>query len=289
MATRYYPTRKSTNVIIHGPLNGNWNQGDSFRGQADMWAWRLQTTKTTDGGSSIAPQFWTNQQGNYDFPFGWRWMTYPLQAQSISGTFNCCFCATQWWDTVNVGASNNSVVRFKLHIYLAQGQSVIPRTILLDNYVDTVNLQYSSFIWQSLAAPQTLTPATVIAGDIIVIKLGCGIVSSPTPAPTYPPSQHTTIKLYSIGADPTRPDAVAGEYFSAAFDPWLEFSATIVEQALPAPPANDACADAIVIPSIPAVTAFVDSTQSADVKRAVWWTFVAPTTGVLHLTAHGTN
>lgn len=289
MATRYYPTRKAPNAIIRGPLNGTWNQGDVLS-RSDIWAYRLSTVKTTDGGLNYNVNFWSNQQGNYDFPFSWRWVTYPLQAQTISGTFNLCFGVTQWWDTVSVGASNNSVIRFKVHIYIAQGQSTTPRAILLNNYVDSVDWNYLNIKYQTLVSAQTLASAAALAGDIIVVEIGCRIVSSPTPTPTYPPGANTTMRLYSVGADPAKPDAIPNDTSgSTAFDSWLEFSGTILEQAAPTPPANDACADAIVISSIPYTSSYIDSTQSADVKRAVWWTFTAPTTGMLHITAHGTN
>src|SRR5215204_3280732 len=287
MATRYYPTVKPPNVIVHGGCEGTW-AGKGARGSTFnpvKWNFELLTDKTL-AGTQTAFTTATNQESNYDF-FIQRWMTKPLDAQTISGTIDLCFGVQAYWSTL-LGTSDDSVVRYKVHVYIAEGQTTTPRHVLLDNYLDGVDFPgIAGLVWHQLSSAQALTSGDTLDGDVIIVEIGARIVSSPTPTPTYVPSDATIITLNGRGTNIAFVDAVNGDTGNKA--PWIEFSDTITEQALPAPPANDACADAISIAVFPYTSAFIDCSQSADTDRAIWWKFTAPSTGRVILSAHGSN
>lgn len=291
MATRYYPAVKAPNVIVHGPARGSWAKQSVFTRSWSpvQWTWRLAQTKV-NAGTQSPRTISTNQQADFDLHFA-RWMTPPLEAQSLSGTLQICFGVQAVWDDPTLGFTNDAIVRFKVHAYLAVGQTTTVRTTLIDNYVDPVNFPgISGEVWRSLATAQSLAAATAIAGDVIVVELGFRVVQSPTPAPQYFPTDTgvTTITFRATGANSAFADATAGAT-STSLAPWVEFSQTLTEQAAPAPPANDACTDAIVIGAFPYESAFIDTTASTDVERGAWWTFTAPTTGKMLFHTFGSN
>jgi len=287
MATRYYPSRQSSNVFLHGPCAGTWQQGD-FRpwvpAQDQFLLSRSKATTGTQGTITCR----TNQQNNYDYYFT-RWITPALADQDLSGTFDLCFGVQAQWNDLS-GFFSTSTVYYKLHVYLANGQTYDVRTVLINNYVDSVAFPGTSgFVFRSLAAAQTLAAAHANAGDVIVVELGFRIASSPTPVVTYPPTATTVISFRSLGANPALADAVAGET-GVSRASWFQFSMNLVEQAMPAAPANDACADAIVIPpTLPYQSGFLDSTGSTDTNNALWWTWTAPSDQFVVFHTLGTN
>ncbi len=286
MATRYYPTLQIPSVRVDGPLeNPTWGDLTVFTvpWALNHWTWRLSTSKT-DGGTLNTSSVRTNRQGNYDLNFA-RWMTKPLEVQTVSGTLDLCFQVSQAWEDAIDPPANSSSCRFRLYAYIAVGQSSVVRHVLCD-VVDSVDFTFSTLTAQSLASAAALTSGDTQAGDCVVIEFGFRVVSSPTPAPTYPPTNMTRIQFRGRGVSGA--DLVPGNT-ATNLTPWFEFSHNFVEQADPAPPANDACADATVIPSAPHTTGFIDTTQSAGTEREVWFTYVAEQTGRLVATALGSN
>jgi hypothetical protein len=292
MATRYYPAVKVPGARIHGTTAGAWAR-QSFFSQSwspVQWTWQLSTSKT-NAGALTTRSAKTNQQGDYDF-FGWRMITPPLMAQTIDGTVDLCWNVRARWND-GFTTTNDSVVRYKLHIYITVGQTAAVRHTLLDNYVDSVNWPgVSGAVWRSLFAAQALIAGDTQAGDCIMVELGARVVSSPTPVATYPPTTWTDMPIRGTGtndgAGAPFVDAVAGNT-ATNLAPWIEFSDTIVEQAAPSPPANDACVDAIVIAALPYTSPEIDTTQSADTDRAGWWTWTAPVTGKVCFHTFGSN
>lgn len=290
MATRYYPAVKAPGARIHGGVAGTWARQGVFGQTWDpvQWAWQLSQSKVNAGALQTRSAR-TNQQGNYDF-FGWRLLTPPLEAQTISGTFDLCQMVQARWNT-GAGFTSDSVVRYKVHVYITVGQSPTVRHVLLDNYLDSVNWT-STLTWRSLVAAQALTAGDAQAGDCVLIEIGARVVSSPTPAPTYPPTAFTECPIRGTGATNGAgtpfADATAGSV-NASLAPWFEFSANLVEQAAPAPPANDACADALVIAALPHTSAEIDTSQSADTDRRAWWTWTAPSSGKVCFHTFGSN
>ncbi len=293
MATRFYPTVRVPNAVIHGGAAGTWANASAFgRSWAPVqWTWLLSTSKT-DAGTLTTRENKTNQQGNFDM-FYWRLMSRPLDAQAIAGTIDCCFKVQARWQN-GLGVDNSTTARYKIHVYISVGQTPTVRHTLLDNYVDTVDWPNvtAGATWRQLAAPQALTAGNAQAGDCLIVEIGCRVVSSPTPAPTYPPTTWSELPLRGTGVN-----ALNGTPFADAVDgdtsdsraPWIECSANLTEQAAPAPPANDACADALVISLLPHTSAWIDSTESTDTERALWWTWTAPTSGKVFFHALGTN
>jgi len=292
MPSRYYPAVKAPNVLVHGGAQGTWAKQSVFgRSWSPVqWTWRLSASKS-DAGTQTTRIIQTNQQGDHDLLLA-RWMTPPLDAQSLGGTLQIAFGVQARWDDPALGFTNDSLVRFKIHAYLANGQSHVVRTVLVSNHVDSVNFPGTTGqVWRSLAVAQSLAAATAVAGDVIVVEIGMRIVSSPTPTPQYFPTDTgaTRIDWRATGASAAFVDAVAGDT-STSRAPWIEFSSTLTEQAASPPPANDACADAIVIPAtLPYVSAFIDTTGSTDTERGVWWTWTAPTSGKVCFHTFGAN
>lgn len=292
---RIYPTLKSPYARVEGALQGTWDSRGWF---SPVRRTNLARATKIQAGALATVNFETNQQGDFDMCFG-RWMTVPLEAQTISGTFDCCFYIDARF--VN-GASQtaDSVVRTHLHIYITQGVSTAVRHTLLNDYVDAADwptMLGGGIIdakWKQLFAPAALTSGDAEAGDCIMIEIGARVVSSPTPTPTYPPSAWTLMPWRGTGVNNT-----TGAFFTDAFDgqtslslaPWFQFSLPIIERtaADPPPPANDACADAIEISAFPYASSDVVSFNSTDTDRAVWWTFEAPESGLINFTAAGTN
>ena len=280
MATRYYTAVKVPNALIRGQMRGAWADGgilDPF--SQDQYDWRASLSKS-DAGAKTARVFLTNQQGNFDIVL-YKFRTPPLEAQALSGTFNLCFFVGGEWSTL-LGWSNASLVRYKIHVYSTVGQSTTVRDILIDNYVDSVNFNdqhgFPGQQWQSLASAQALAVGkSTVAGDTIVMEIGVRVVSSPTPPPTYPPTDLTRIDFGYTGATGADADAAAGGFVGAGFSPWLEFSLNLVAQAGPAAPANETCATAIVIPpTLPYSSSDIDTTAGTQTSREVWWTWTCP-------------
>jgi len=104
-------------------------------------------------------------------------------------------------------------------------------------------------------------------------------------AATYPPTNYTFIPFRGYGTATT--DATAGST-DDTLSPWFEFSATITESATatPDPPANDACADAITISSLPYESSAIQTFSAVD---GAWWKYTAASSGTLLASTFGSN
>lgn len=296
MATRYYPTRFSPSLRVGdvAPIvNGAWEHGD-IQTYRPSGIFRIKTSKA-DGGLRLPAEFRCNRQGNYDFPFV-RFMTPPLQAQTISGTFDLAFLILQRWSD-GVDVTNDAKLRWKLHIYIAVGESTTVRHTLLANHIDSVDWPNPSVVWTGLTAPVALTSGSAVAGDVIVIELGMRIVSAPASVIGYPAESFAIAFVTGFGTTDTSnvelPDAVQGTS-TAGRCPWFEFSATITEAAGSSPPSNELCANAISIPSLPFTSPFIDTTGSTDPGvsgggRAAYWVWTAEKTGKAFFATYGSN
>jgi hypothetical protein len=295
MATRYYPTTRAPWWTIYGRLQGDWDGsiGGKLAASPTHPSWLCSTSKT-DAGELNTASCKTNQQGNFDAAMA-RWQTPPLEAQTVSGTFNLCFQVQATWIDAVASPTNDSVVRYKVHVYIAVGTTTAVRHTLLDNHVDSANFPGTSgAVWKSLASAQAVTSGDAQAGDTIIIEIGARIVSSPTPTPSYPPTNYTSFPMRGVGVNATAgtplTDAVDGDT-SSAKAPWFEFSDTLTEAAaeVPAAPANDACADATVIASLPYQSGDIVTVSSADTQRRVWFRVTATQTGWMSAACFGSN
>lgn len=296
--TRYYLAQKPGGVYVLGPLAGEWASGASgptASAAPNQLTYRFDQVKANLGPLAYNVRFTTNQQGDYDTLIG-RWMTPPLEAQTISGTFDLMFARAAYFE--NGGASNSSVVRYKVHVYITVGQTADVRATLLDQYADSVDFPYLVSACAGLASAQTLATVACEAGDSLMVEVGFRVVSSPTPTPTYPPTAYTVTTMAPFGGANVSTGGVANvpyaldktngstETFSV---PFVEFSGTLVEQAAGVPPANDACATAIELALPYESPARIDTTQSTYSCRSVWYRYTADEDATLIFALYGSN
>lgn len=245
-------------------------------------------------GSQLA----TNQEGDFD-AFYRRFLTPPLQAQTLAGTFQCTLGLNARWKNTLGTLSNDTVARLKVHAYVTVGQTAAVRQVIIDNEVDAANINNANnnIVWTGLSAPVSVAGAAIQAGDSIAIEIGIRIVSSPTPAPSYPPTEWSQISLFAVGT-PLLSTAAAddGVIGNTAAIPQTEcahfdFTDTILEQSwVPASPTNISPATATDITTTPfsEIASPYNTHGSTANARAVWYTHTATRTGTLIITARGT-
>lgn len=272
---RYYPTVAPTRVRVDEPLRGEW-ASKSFSGWAwapTHWTYRALQDKT---GQALGPigGFAINQRDNYDYEV-FRWLLGPFEAGALDTLFDLCFDGRVLFQT-GVGLVASSIVQYKLHIYITQGESATVREVLLDNYTDpdAFNPQVLRK-WQNLTTAQHLV-GTLEDGDGIMIEVGFRIVSSPPTLPaTYPPSVYTDIAVRFTGCSVAASDAFPELLADDAHSPWFQFSQTLIPKAASARPANDTCANAIAIPSLPYTSPGIDTTAAISAQRDIFFTWTA--------------
>ncbi len=293
MPSRLYPAVRAPGVLMHGGSEGVWARQSVF---TRSWSpvqvrWELQSGKV-DAGPRASRTLRTNQQGNYDFHY-LHLQTAPLAAQTLTGaeTLTIAFFVQCRWDDRALGLTDDATARYKVHAYLANGQTTAVKTVLAANQIGAIDFPGTSGrVWREFSV--TLAGATVALGDIIIIEIGPRILTSPTPAPLYPPADSTRIDWGFTGTISGNADGTDGSS-DTTLNAWVEFSQVLSFAALPAPPANDACADAIDVTA--QLTAgrydsgIFDVSQSADTQRRVWWELTAPLTGRLMLATYGAN
>lgn len=291
MATRYYPALKHPGVEIHSPCRGAWS---ALSITDRSWnpafpTFQLMQTKVNAGTKKALDRIVTNQQDDFDF-IAYRWITPPLASQTISGTFDLCFQVgfCEWRTALDI--TNDSVARLKVHVYLSDQRTLSVKQTLVNNYVNPTDLNYSHIYWTQLAVAQDIGTVVIADGDVIVIELGIRLVSSPTPTPTYPPTDNTWMYFGYIGANSGTGDGVdTGSNQDVTLNSWFEFSDDITEKALPAAPANETCETAINIVSAPYNSPQIDNTGAVTVNRALWWKYTAERNGTVYLWSHGSN
>jgi hypothetical protein len=294
--TRFYPARKHPGVRIDDDLDGEW---DSSRSSPYAWAasacntFELSQIKT-DAGNASTRSMVTNQT-DYSVLAG-RWITPPLEAQTISGTFDLTWLVGRSW-TGTGGVSADVDVRYKVHIYITQGQSGLVRHVLLDNYVDSSAFSTVGGVNKALAAAQTLTNGDAEDGDCVMIEFGLKFVSIPTPTPVDQPDSWAPVTLSDAGAGapgnfvnhaavPLQ-DRIAGSTGSVSH---FDFTHTFVEKARPAGPSNTTAGAATVIPgALPFDSGWIDTTQADSVNRDIYFEWTAPQDGRAIWTLLGTN
>jgi len=287
MATRFYPIPYTLPHRVVGYPPAVWQYGPTPQvHRYDAWHKRLSLTKTAS--AQFAKVVRCDRQPNYDISSGASFMSWPLTAQTISGTFDLCLrVQARWFSTL--APSNATTVRYRVYIYIAQGASQTLRHTLLD-YVDTVDFPGTSgAVWRQFAGGQALPAGDAFDGDCLVVQVGFRIVSAPSPSQTYPPDEYTRIDWTGWGATSAFTDAVNGDT-SASRAPWMEFSQTLTFQPDSAAPATGTtCATAIPIASFPYASPEIDTTQAPGTEREMFFTFTAPTTGEVLITTYGTT
>ena len=270
MASRLYVTSRSIGERVTGAPQGNWSAGDSSRDNRGRQRFFFLLAQTaTDGGVvtfDIAGASITKANNQKiiaaNMTGGAVWMTDKLGAQvTLNGTLavtlkvSCTFAASL------------GTAAYHVYAYIARGASLTPVAVLINNVTDATAWT-TTLTWRT--ATFNLSGAVAEIGDRIVVEIGanCSPPTAPAGDNAYTLSWGTTNT-----SDVVQADAVNGATGAAAA--WVEFSNTLSFAAAPSPPANDACADAIVIPptSLPYTSAEIDTTTSADTGRSVWFTW----------------
>jgi len=277
MSTRHYLTTRLHGDIVPGPVRGPWNEtlsGARLEATKEA-AWVLSTSKTDGGRRTSILVGETNDTAGYKIMIG-RWATVPLTAQTISGTLNIASMVER-----SPSASN---AFYYIYAYIAVGLTSEVRHVLLD-YHDTAAWNNVETV-RALNAAQSLTSGATVAGDRVIVEIGVTFDSN-SGADAF----DTTAKMYLgtlDGSNTPYADGVVGATTqNQAY--YLDWSYTFVEATPPAAPANDACADATVISAVPYSVGPIDTTQSADTDKAVWWSWTPNFTGRAVITTLQTN
>lgn len=279
--TRYYLTTKSPGVDYRVAIHGPWDAteiGDRLHGLRD-YAWGL-AGDPTDGGASHNWQVGeTNAVQNWDILFA-RWLTPPLEAQTIGGTLHLA--------AGSVRSDAGSTVVWKVYAYVTVGDTAGVRAVLLD-YTDPTDWSPVGIV-RALVAAQPLAAATIQAGDHVVVEIGVRFVSNPVAnnVTVFDTTAELTFGTQNGVAGATLTDAVVGGAVNHA--PYVDFSQALVEQPLPAAPANDTCALATIIPALPYSDGPIDTTQAAGTAdRGVWYEWTPTTSELVFFRTQGTN
>ena len=181
---RFYPTTKLPHVgRLDGRPRGAWNNVWSEQNSA-----YLASPSKADGGVVTNQYYKTNQQGDYD-GYLESFFIGPLNAQTISGTYNHCMAVmAQWLSPSPTSPTADSIVRYQVHAYITVGHSTEVRHTLIDNYTDSANFPdpfdaFGAGRWAQFGSAPTMTSGSAFAGDYIRIEIGAGVVSSPTATP----------------------------------------------------------------------------------------------------------
>ncbi len=301
--TRYYLTTRAQNVRVDGLPQGSWNathNGPTVRGRGTDWVFRLERSKAGSGALSAHTDA-SNQQANWDMLWG-RWMSPPMEAQPVSGTVDLLWFVEQHWEDDTTGVTDSSDCRTRLHIYITKGQTAEVRSILLNRYVDATKFPFATGAIRALAAAQALVAGEMEDGDCIMVELGVRVVSSPTPAPKWPPDEWTNIDVVLGGttntSNPTShsgvpyADAVVG-VSGGSQAPYLQFSHRFQKQsdadALPAAPTNLTAATAALISTLPHEGVHQDTTRAPSNNREVWDKWVADEDRIMLAGVMGSN
>lgn len=279
MATRTYITSRSPGTYLFGPPQGDWDAGVSTRDNRvyQSFIFLLNDTKT-DGGVVVNSQL---SFGNASDAAGQkllmvngtiRWVTKQLVGSgTLSGT------ATIAMRVANPGFG--ATATYQVHAYITNGDTLEVKEVAINN-------QSGASVWDSTITWRTDTFAITgdyDDGDRIAFEIGT--LTSPNP-----PDDAIVFMAWGTtnSSDTPLADATDGST-TQALAAWLEFSDTLTFYADAAPPANDACADAITIASIPYTSPTLDTTGSLDTNKAVWYTWTAPSDMRVFLNTWGSN
>ncbi len=280
MASRYYASRRPTTQQFFAPLGGTWT-----RTSVDLerlwgyqhWSFEAATSKLQGGGVSTFPVIANTGVGPYDIDCLMLRFALPrMAAQTITGTLDLVLASRS-----SIQNGNGNTITWKVHAYVARYNASRDAWenvgTLLNNYVDaTAFTDDGASRFYGFTAPQALTPVTMQAGDRPVIEVGFR-AHNPNTDPAVG-SNTDQLRLTSGTTDfggVAQADAAVGDTAVTARAGYFDWSHTFTEEAATAAPANDACADATVIASLPYAIGPIDVSGSTDTDEAVWWSWTA--------------
>lgn len=295
----FYPTTKAPSLgRLDGRPLGSWDNPYAWSEQKSAF----MASSSKSNGGQVAPLFHkTNQQGDYDI-YLQSFFIGPLNAQTVSGVYSHCMAImAQWLQPAPDSPTADAIVAYKVHAYITQGHSTAVRHVLIDNYVDTGFFPgpfdgLGAGIWLTWDTAPTMVTGAALSGDYVRIEIGARVVSSPTPTPNYYPTETWTSDLQfrhfygtTDGSNSPYPDATPNTNYDFSSG-WFQFADGLdIDTTAVAAPANDDCADAVVISTFPYTSPRIDTTQSADTGKAVWYKFTAPTDGRIFFSTYGST
>jgi hypothetical protein len=279
VSTKYYLTKKYPWFVPVGPYAGTWDSTNERPAGYFIhdYTWLLAQTNTDGGVVSLRPAITRNSNDPTDVIFH-RWVTPPLEAQTISGTLNI----NQMVSVFVTGTGPAASAVFKLHAYVTVGQSLEVRSTLLNNYVDSAAWAGATGTHTTLSAAQTLATQTCSAGDSVVVEIGSRIsVSGTYTSPiSRPPNEYANVR-FSLGTQTSEGGAAAADGVVGSTTlgaSYVEFSHTFTEQSYSGTiPTNIDGASATVIAALP-FTETSDTTHVSSTLKRVWYTWTAPST-----------
>lgn len=304
--TRYYLSAKyPTTAYFWGPWQGGW-QANVMGPRVDVQdvVWLLSQTKSDAGVVRIGSEIMTTNQTPSDQLY-LRWVTPPLAAQTISGTFDLVSFFSVWQESPDSPVCYGQI---KLHVYVTVGQSTAVRGVLLNRYVDPTLRGNFFDAWVTLASPQTLAAVACEAGDSVIVELGVRVTTSGTwPVPNVRPNDPDDYASFRLNRGGTVSQAVYGSGFFSGIGaadasltdidpiaqnraPHFDFSHTFVELPNTNPiPTHTTYPTAKPILSLPFTDGPIDSSQVSVPQREVWYSWTPDRDGrvILHTWGSG--
>jgi hypothetical protein len=269
--SRYYLTQRAPSFALWGPREGTWDAGDRRSVDPVVWGSLLSTSKAGGGQSYRVQRSTLGDQAQWlpDISLH-RFVTPPLAAQTISGTFDLCVAV--YADEGADAPYPDIEARWHVHIWATVGDTNVVRGVLLDDFRDSAGTtwDHDTYVFTDLSAPAALTPVAVQAGDHLVVEIGAvvGVEADSLVALYYGTTTSGGVELADAG-----PDDYGMQTTRA---PWFDFSATITEQAAPAAPDNEDSAYARAIATLPYTDGPYDTSAATSTAHTVWYTWTAP-------------
>lgn len=275
--TKLYATSTLTGTRLHGLPQGAWDEARPQNRGIHHWQFQLWPYKPFGGVVNNETFGSGSLRTNGEVMFNERFITPTLDAQTLSGNFDLCL-------RVKVTDAAPAAMAYHLYGYITQGNTLTERTVILDNETDATAWNQTA-TYRQLNAPIALPSAAVTAGDRIVIEVG--VVASPNdPGVTDNIGQMAwgTTDAFQI------PLADAADTDTASAAAWMEFDGGLALQDFSvAAPANDACADATAIASVPYTASGIDTRGSLGPHRAVYYSYTPASTGRFFISTLGGN
>lgn len=282
--SKFYLSKKYPSFLATGDVQGSWTtsaEGGSSYGTPHI-TWQLSRSKSDAGHHELVTGL-RNQDTSNNILFG-RFVSKPLAAQTIDGTFDLMMQNFVDRNDSSVGNPIPTAV-YRVHIYIAQGDTLTPRATILNQYVDGVNWAGATATFQALSSAQSLTPTACEEGDRVVVEVGCrASVPSPYPSPiARPPNQYGIFKMNRGAtnnlmnglhvAGPAYQDGTASSTDTLA--PFMSFSKDLAElTSSEDAPTNISAATATEMSELPYETT-IKTAHVLNYDRAVWFKWTA--------------
>lgn len=314
-ATKYYLSTSAPRERVEVAYQGSWQGQELAPTVGGLVQRTLRMSQLKGALGQLRLNGYTSNQVNLPAVTR-RWMSPPLQAQTISGTVDWLWLIARYWEDRTLGKVDQSVIYTRLHVYVSKGETGEVRGILLNNHEETANWPFSAVPTRAvrgLATPATLTAATCQDGDTICVEPGLRVVSADIPL--LPQVSDALPDEFTVGAfthfggayneGTQTPDFHAGvPYLDAVLGvagelqvPHLLFSQAILERA---PETDDAIPTNSTYQTAEVVdpgsvqhgmfeSAMVDTSRIPAHQRVLWFSFTPAEAGTYLFAVYGSN